>query len=194
MIVIDGTAADEKTLLFVSAIDSEGKTTLALHLAAMLATRGKRILLADVHWQRPRLGRVLGVSERPGLTDLFETGGRPEDVLVQDARLPLLFVLPRGTRKLDLVRGVEERMATILASAREAFDFVLLDGAPAASGPEVLFLNRLVDGVVLVVACDRTQQTQVAAARHTVEQHAGKLVGVILNRVPRYLPDYYRTV
>ncbi len=195
MIYLDGADPGPKTFLFTSAIDSEGKTTMALNFAAMLATKGKRVLLADVHWQRPTLGRILGVGERPGLTDLLETGGGHEELLVQDAKLPRLFVLPRGTGNADLLQGkAEDRMRALLERAREAFDFVLLDGASAASGPDVLILSRMLDAVLLVIACDRTQQTQVAAAQHTLAQHAGKRVGVILNRVPRYLPDYYRTV
>jgi Mrp family chromosome partitioning ATPase len=194
MIFLNGTGPEGNTFLLTSAVDSEGKTTMALQLAAMLGTRGKQVLLADVHWQRPTLGRVMGLAERPGLTDVLQTGGGHEALVVRDARLPQVSVLPRGTRSLDLVRGFEDRMRALLDRARKSFDFVLLDGPPAASGPEVLVLNPMVDGVLLVIACDRTQQDQVTAARGTVEQNGGKLAGVILNRVPRYLPEYYRTL
>jgi succinoglycan biosynthesis transport protein ExoP len=194
MIFLNGAGPVGNTFLFTSAVESEGKTTMALHLAAMLATKGKQVLLVDVHWQRPALGRIFGVAERPGLTNLQETGGRPEDLLVQDGRLPRVSVLPRGTRNVDLVQGFEDRMRATLGGVKGTFDFVLLDGGPTASGPEVLVLNPMVDGVLLVIACGRTQQNQVIAARGTVEQHGGKLAGVILNRVPRYLPEYYRTL
>jgi capsular exopolysaccharide synthesis family protein len=194
MIELDG-AKNAKSFLLTSAIESEGKTTMALNFAAMLAARGQRVLLADVHWQRPTLGRMLGVSDRRGVTDLLEAGGGHEDLLVQDAKLPQLSVLPRGTRDMVLLQGkAEERMRALVERAKSSFDYVFLDGASAASGPDVLILDRLVDAVLLVIACDRTQQTQVAAARQTLAQHAGTRVGVILNRVPRYLPDYYRTV
>jgi capsular exopolysaccharide synthesis family protein len=195
MIRLDGAQTDAKSFLFTSAIESEGKTTMALNFAGMLAARGQRVLLADVHWQRPTLGRMLGVSDRRGVTDLLEAGGAHEDLLVQDARLPQLSVLPRGTRDMLLLQGrAEERMRALLERVKSSFDYVFLDGASAASGPDVRILDRLVDAVLLVIACDRTQQTQVAAARQTMAQHAGTRVGVILNRVPRYLPDYYRTV
>jgi capsular exopolysaccharide synthesis family protein len=194
MIFLNGAGPGGNTFLFTSAVESEGKTTMALQLAAMLGTKGHPVLVVDAHWQRPTLGRMLDVVDRPGLTDLLQTGGRHEDVVVHDARLPRVSVLPRGTRTLDLVQGFEERMRAVLDRARKSFDFVLLDGAPAASGPEVLLLNRMVDGVLLVIACDRTQRSQIAAAQRAVEQSAGKVIGVILNRVPRYLPAYYRTL
>jgi Mrp family chromosome partitioning ATPase len=194
MIFLNGTGPEGNTLLFTSAVDSEGKTTMALQLAAMLGTKGKQVLLADVHWQRPTLGRMLGVGERPGLTDILQKGGGHEDLVVRDARLPRVSVLPRGTKTLDLVQGFEDGLRALLDRVRKSFDFVLLDGAPAAAGPEVLLLNPMVAGVLLVVACDRTQQSQIAAAQRAVEQNGGKCIGVILNRVPRYLPDYYRTV
>lgn len=194
-IFLDETNADAKTFLFTSAIEAEGKTTMALHFAAMLATKGKRILLVDVHWRRPSLDRIFGVAERPGLGDLVETGEGHEESPVQDSRLPQLFVLPRGTRNTDLLDGAaRERLGAFLQRQRREFDFVFLDAAPTASGPEVLLLNPMVDGVLLVVACDRTQRAQVAAARRAIETRAGKLVGVVLNRVPSYLPAYYRTV
>jgi protein-tyrosine kinase len=192
---VDAADAELRSFLFTSAIESEGKTTMALNFAAMLATTGKRVLLADVHWQRPTLSRMLGVSDRPGLTDLLETGGRHEDLLVPDPTLPQLFILPGGTRSMVLLQGkAADRMRALVEGARKTFDFVLLDGTSTASGPDVLILDRMVDGVLLVIACDRTQQTQLAAARRTLAQHAGTRVGVVLNRVPRYLPDYYRTV
>lgn len=194
MIFLDEANADSKTFLVTSALPGEGKTTMALHLAAMLATKGRRVLLIDVHWTRPSLGRVFGVAERPGMTDLVEGGGRHEDLLIQDSRLPQLFVLPRGARDAGLFdNAAGDRMGAFLQRVRGEFDFILLDAAPTASGADVLVLNRLVDGVLLVVACDRTQRTQVAAAGRAIEKHAGKLVGVILSRVPRYLPAYYNT-
>jgi capsular exopolysaccharide synthesis family protein len=193
-IFLDETNADAKAFLFTSAAAAEGKTTMALHFAAMLATKGKRVLLVDAHWRRPSLGRSFGVAERPGLGDVIETGeGHPAPV--QDSRLPQLFVLPAGTRNADLLDGAaRERLGAFLQRQRSEFDFVLLDAAPTASGPDVLLLNPTVDGVLLVVACDRTQRAQVAAARSAIEARAGKLVGVILNRVPSYLPAYYRTL
>jgi Mrp family chromosome partitioning ATPase len=194
MLFLGGANADDKAFLLASAVESEGKTTMALHLSAMLATREKRVLLADVHWQRPTLGRVMGVAGRPGLTDLLHSGGDLEKLFVPDARLPRLSVLPRGTAGLGLQDGLEERLASLLHRVKGAFDFVFLDGGPVSSGSEALIPSRVADGVVMVTACDRTQQTQVAAAQQTLAQHGGKLAGVILNRVPRYLPDYYRTV
>lgn len=194
-IFLDGTNADGKTFLFTSAVEAEGKTTMALHFAAMLATKGKRVMLVDVHWRRPSLSRFFGIAEQPGLTELIGRGGRHEDLMVQDSRIPQLFVLPRGTGNADLLdSAVRERLGAFLQRVRGEFDFILLDAAPTASGPEMLTLNPMVDGVLLVVACDRTQRSEVAAARRAVEKPAGKLVGVILSRVPRYLPAYYRTV
>jgi len=193
-ISLDQTHADVRSLLLTSAVEAEGKTTMALHLAATLATHGKRVLLIDAHWRRPSLSRVFGAEEQPGLTDLLETDRPHEKLLVQDARLLQLFVLPRGSRnELPLDSAASDRMGALLQRARGEFDFVLLDAAPTASGPDVLVPSRMVDGVLLVVACDRTQRREVVSARRAVEKSAGKLVGVILSRVPRYLPAYYRT-
>jgi uncharacterized protein involved in exopolysaccharide biosynthesis len=187
-IFLDKTNADGKTFLFTSAVEAEGKTTMALHFAAMLATKGKRVLLVDVHWRRPSLSRFFGIAEQPGLTDLIESDGRHEDPLVQDSRLPQLFVLPRGTRNADLLDSVaHERLGAFLQRVRGEFDFILLDAAPTASGPEVLIFNPMVDGVLLVVASiGRNGRWRRRARRKTCRQ----TVGVILVGYPP--PAYYR--
>lgn len=194
MIFLDPSNASSNVFLLTSAVAAEGKTTMALHLGAMLATQGKRVLLADLHWRTPSLSRVLGVDDRPGITDLLQTGSRYEEILIQDTRLPQLFVLPRGARSAALLdNAATDSMGALMKRVKGEFEFVLLDAAPTASGPDVLVLNRFADGVLLVLACDRTQRSEATAARQAVEKHAGKLAGVILNRVPRYLPAYYST-
>lgn len=192
--LLDPANADRKTLLITSAAQGEGKTTMALHLGALLGSRGERVLLVDAHWGRPALGRILGVEERQGLTDLLAADVRDEDVLAPNSRLPTLSVLPGGTRKRDLFdTAAADRLGAFLKRMRVRFDFVLLDSAPTSSGSEALALSRIVDGVLLVVKCDGTQRSEVAASRAAIEQHAGKIVGVILSRVPGYLPAHYRT-
>lgn len=187
--------AERSSYLISSACDAEGKTTVSLHLAARLAASGKRTLLVDAHWRRPTIGRLLGVSDRRGLADLLSVGSGYHELLVTQQDLPGLRILPAGVDHPPLFdRDVVERLKELFSRARQEFEFVLVDGGPTSSGPEALAVARAVDGVLLVVVCDRTQQAEAVAAQDDIGRFGGELVGVVLNRVPNYLPRYYRSL
>ena len=60
-----------RTLIVTSSGPSEGKSTLAVNLAAVIAQGGRRVVLLDADLRRPALHRYLGIPNRKGLTDLF---------------------------------------------------------------------------------------------------------------------------
>jgi Mrp family chromosome partitioning ATPase len=49
------------------------------------------------------------------------------------------------------------------------------------------------DAILLVVAADQTQRSELLTARNQLQKNGGRIAGVILNKVPAYLPAYYTT-
>ena len=86
--------ANAKTLMVTSALPNEGKTTLAISLAAAARTAGFKVLLIDLDLRRPALDRRLtGRASRTGLVD-FLSGTLPMDRLVQhDDQTDLDYIL-----------------------------------------------------------------------------------------------------
>ena len=60
-----------RTLLIASAGPGDGKTTVALHLAAAAARMGSRVLLIEADLRRPTLVRQLDIQSGPGLADVL---------------------------------------------------------------------------------------------------------------------------
>ena len=58
-----------KTILVASALPKEGKTSIALSLAHMLASTGHRVVLVDCDLRRPAAHKSFGVHFEPGLVD-----------------------------------------------------------------------------------------------------------------------------
>jgi non-specific protein-tyrosine kinase len=57
-------AADEvRTVLITSAVEEEGKSTVAANLAVALARSGKRTCLVDLDLRRPYLDRIRDRAE-----------------------------------------------------------------------------------------------------------------------------------
>ena len=192
--LLDPENAERKTLLVTSAVAQEGKTITTLNLAVALTIRDKKVLVVDAHLRSPRLGRHLGLEGNPGLMDLLAADGFAGDGVIPDPDLPGLRALPRGEGQEKLLNAASwERFAAFLRRARTRFDFILIDGPSVASGVEPLTLGQMADGILLVVAADQTQRSELLAARNLIQRNGGRIVGAILNKVPAYLPAYFTT-
>ncbi|MCQ2570207.1 MAG: exopolysaccharide biosynthesis protein, partial [Limosilactobacillus sp.] len=60
-----------KTVAFISANISEGKSTVSANVAVASALEGKRVLMIDADFRRPTLHSTFNVSNRVGLTNLL---------------------------------------------------------------------------------------------------------------------------
>ena len=94
-------------------------------------------------------------------------------------------VLPAGSSSRSVQKLFRaERFTQILAEARERYDYVLLDTPPLVPVYDAAVLARQVDGVILVVAADKTPRKLLGAALDLLD--ASKVVGPRVQR--RYQP------
>jgi Mrp family chromosome partitioning ATPase len=105
----------------------EGRTTLALCLARRAAKEGLRVVLLDADFERPHLGRRIGIDMENGWDDVL-TDGQPLSEAAVSSLEDQLTVLPLGRRAAAFVSA---HTVTALQRASEAFDLVLVDMGPA---------------------------------------------------------------
>ncbi|MGH3426226.1 MAG: CpsD/CapB family tyrosine-protein kinase, partial [Mycobacteriales bacterium] len=149
-----------RTVLIVSARESEGKSTTAANLAVTLARAGRSVALVDLDMRRPYLDRFFGVHAQPGLTDVAvgtctlrdalhtiptgptrgETSGAGELVLLTSGPLP-----PDPTQFLN-----NDAVGEILAELRDNYDVVLVDSPPVLPVSDAMILSTKVDAMVVI--------------------------------------------
>lgn len=168
-----------KAIMIASAVASEGKTLTAANLALTLSeSYRRRVLIVDADFRRPSQHDVFKVPGTPGLMDGL-IGGELSTLPVHRISEGL-SLLTAGTPSSDPMAALtSQSMSHVLAEAREAFDWVIVDTPPVGLLADAHLLASMLDGTLLVVRAD---STPFALVKHTVEViGADHLLGVVLN-------------
>lgn len=158
----EASAAESVVILVSSAHRGEGRSTIAVNLAAYLSEGGDRVLLVEAD-------RAAHVRKPPyGLLDVLESGEDLEGALVEQAA-DGYTLLPYGGRTLTrhssiggLMSGMTLRAT--LKLARKWFDVIVIDGPPALEAPHARFLAAQADYTVFLVEWDKTSAGDADAA------------------------------
>jgi exopolysaccharide transport family protein len=179
------------SLLVTSTQPGEGKTTIATNLAIALAQVGQRVLLVDADLRSPSLHRLFGMRESQGLVS-YLTGHQDWHAVVRPSGCPGLDLLPCGPIPPNPSELLSSRsMGELIRSAREQYEFVILDSAPMLALADSRILATLVSGVLLVVKNAMIPREHVKQALFGIHSVGANVIGVALNRVDLHTNGYF---
>jgi capsular exopolysaccharide synthesis family protein len=172
-----------RSILITSAAPSEGKTTIAVHLAIANADRGQKTLLVDGDLRRPSLHAKFGITPREGLSNVL-TGERPwQEVVLPVEGRPNLSLLPAGLGSHRAADLIGPRLATLLDEFAKEYDLVLLDSPPVLGFAECLQMATAADGVLIISRAGETKRMAAAEVISVLNRVRANIVGVVLNQV-----------
>jgi Mrp family chromosome partitioning ATPase/capsular polysaccharide biosynthesis protein len=168
----------------VSSAPMEGKTTVAVNLARLVAGDFSNVLLVDADLRHPTLSRKLVPPAAPGLIQAVSDGVSVDGLLWSDPSTHLQF-LPAGTETGIMNSGEilgSGRINSLIVELRTRFSFIVVDLPPLLPVVDVRAAATWFDGFVFVVEWGVTTADDVsrAAAEGAIE---GKVIGTILNKV-----------
>lgn len=168
-----------KTLLVTSSSQGEGKTTLALNLATVLAESGKRVLLLDLDLRRPRIHNKTGINRSPGLMEvLFDV---PLKAAVRETGIKGLYLLPGGNEVPNpSAVMLSKKMTDLMFQLRKDYDHIVIDTAPYGIITDAAPIIRLADGVVVSVRFGQTRVQELNQALENLKQIRANVLGTVL--------------
>jgi capsular exopolysaccharide synthesis family protein len=181
-----------KFIVLTSATPSEGKTTAASNLAAILAQRDTRVLLIDGDLRRPNIHHRFGLNGKIGLTTVLTGATKLEETVQGVPEIPNLDILPSGPVPPFPTEMLSSgAMDAILRRCGEIYDYVVVDSPPILSVTDGVILARQADAVVLVVRHGKSSKHVVRRARDILLRSGAGITGIVLNAVDLNSPEYY---
>ena len=201
-----GPAPDQggRVIMFVSALNGEGVTSMAASFAALAARRSEKpVWLLDFDLKRNSVfkgfeqgfasdvghpGRAYDASLR--LSPIYALSPARPDAK-QDKLLTAHEIdgLPLMITRFRTERVAKDQSLSLSVSAdwmrslRKMTDWVIMDVPALERAPVALKLAAMTDAIVLVVQADRTRVREVERARHSLASHGGCVVGAVLNQI-----------
>lgn len=173
------TSQKHKTIMLTSCLADEGKSTVAVNLAATIAQTGAKTLLVGCDLRRPSLSKALDQKETPGLSDLLIGSG--EGALRHIEELNLDFI-PAGTLPPNPTQLLNSStMQKFLEDAHRKYDYVFLDVPPLLPVADALILSPWVDLNVLIIEPCRVPERVARQTIKLLNNHQANIAGVVLN-------------
>lgn len=180
-LLFSAAAQSLKRIVVTSAGPSEGKSTTAANLGVAFAQQGYRVLLIDSDLRRPRLHKIFGSAQMPGLTNVLSGGTTAMDAIVQTS-VPGLSVLTAGTTPHNPAELLgSPRMREQLDKLAAAFDVIILDTPPLLVTSDAAVVSRYSDGALVVVRAGTTERQAVQDALKQLSAVGARILGTVLN-------------
>jgi len=185
------------SLAVMSPVKGDGKTTVAVNLAAVMALDfDKQVLLIDADLRGPTVHHYFGLNSTPGLAGyLMSEPGTNLMSCIQNTPIRGLKIFPAGN-PTNLASEIlaKKRAKSLLTeiSLKLPGHQIIVDTPPVLSTPDPLVLADQVDNIVMVVRAGTTPRNCLSDAMKLLSSDKVKgliLNGAALDRASKY--DYY---
>ena len=182
-----------RCLVVTSPLPGDGRSTVAMNLAAALSRVLPDVLLIDADLRRASVYKEFGLPPSLGLADVLSgvstlpkavtrwtSGNSPETTL---------DVLVAGVPSDDPSElFAQSRMRELLRSARDKYRFIVIDAPPLLAVTDAALLADMGDGALLVARAGSTTENALNQAAKALDLAGARLEGVVLNAVrsPRW--------
>ena len=172
-----------KIIQVTSPNPGDGKTTLAANVAVSIANSGKRVLLLDADFRRPRVHKLFGMDDSVGLSEVIAGTVEVADAVRETSveGLSVMVCGPRPDNPAELLTSAS--FQELIEVLREKYEFVIIDTPPVLAVTDPLAVAPRVDGVLLVIRLAKSARAATRRALESLDSLGANILGVVVNGV-----------
>lgn len=177
---------EAKTIIITSPDAGDGKSTLASNLAIAMAQAGQKTLILDADFRKPMQHNIFEFENDRGLSNVLAGTITLEEAIQASLvkELDILSCGPEVPNPSEILNSdafaeiVKEQLA-------ERYDRIIIDSPPVGPVTDSQILAAICDITLLVLRAEKSTRRHSIAARDVLQNVGGRLLGVIVNDVPR---------
>ena len=160
-----------------------GTTTVAINLAAALASSGHRTVLVDGDMRKKNAYKHLNENVSVGLSDYLLNKTEFQSI-IYETTTDNLYYIPCGELIDNPVRLlVSEKMGNVESSLKKNFDFVIYDMPALSSALDAKVMASNADAAILVSSMHETSKKGLISAANALSDSHVNLIGTIVNKI-----------
>jgi len=178
-----------RTITITSTVSGEGKTFIAVNIAAIIAMLGKKVLLIGLDLRKPKLHRILETGNSMGLSS-YLIGEVDYQDIVFDTKIDNLFFTPSGSAPPNPAELIaSEKMTGFFENARKEYDYIIIDTPPVAIVTDSLLLAPYADINLFIVRQRYSSKNTLDLINDLKDQGELKNIAILINDIS--LSGYY---
>jgi len=191
MLLHSARAQSMQVVMVTSAMQGEGKTSIASQLGTSMATAGMRTLVVDCDLRNPSIHKLFDAALSPGVSEILTQVADVSEA-IQPTAVPNLWVVPAGLCSARVIAALAQGhpLETLFNRLRGQFDFVIVDSCPVLPVADALLIGQHVDGVVFSIMQDISQLPKVMTATEKLNQLSIPLIGAVVNGIKQDVYSY----
>lgn len=191
--------ADDKKCKIIgitSSLSGEGKSLTTINIGYAIAANDKHVLIIEADFRKPMILSKLGMHVKTGLTDFLVGQDVPAGEVLNN-------ILMSGNVKIDVAPAGKippnpaelldsKKMKEFLETCAEAYDYILIDLPPVTVVADAVIASKNIDGMVVVVRQDRSDQKSLAETIRQLKFSNTKILGFVFNGHNQKKSGYYK--
>jgi len=169
------------SLLVISPLKGDGKTSVTTNLAVAFARAGKQVILVDADLRSPQVAVRMGAPMAPGLSEVISGSCEIDEALTEIEPFGMnLRVMAGGSVPPNPSEMLgSARMSSVLAELAEMSDLVLIDTAPVLVVSDAFPLFEQVAGIVGVARLEQTSREAITRTIDVAVSAGGRVLGMV---------------
>lgn len=173
-----------KKILVTSGNTSEGKSFISNNLALSLASSGKKVVLLDFDFRRPKTSELYQLKDKKGIAELFEN----EELLMQDIIYPTenqdLFIIPAGYSQVNPTELLLTKdLDKLFNYLEKSFDYIIMDTAPIDPVIDAYLVSEYCDTILFVIRHGYSSKTMLESLQNGNKLDALKNIFIVFNGI-----------
>ncbi len=170
-----------QTLLVTSTSENEGKSSVAANLAIALAMKDRKVLLVDGDLLNPSIHKIFEMPDTAQNINRYLKESAPWQEQVQYLEKEKLHVMT-AVPEAQTERLMESPLlGDLLEQAKQSYDYIIVDSAPAGSLNDAIQWNQRVDASLLVIKQDMTGCSLINETIARLTNAKNNLIGCVYN-------------